>query len=340
MEVFAALSVLFGLLGTVAFIIIGIVFAIMRKPMVKWYFLISAACFILMIVGAIAMPTSQPTNTAVVDSKKQVSSNEATNTPITESNKATKEASTNQGSDKTPVSAAGAEQGKVTSELSSNKAEVSTGNSYDVKIDFPVSKYPETAEHIKEAIEAGESAVCTIDRDGAEENREESLDGVPTKKGYDRDEWPMAMCAEGGSGADIEYITPADNRGAGSWVGNALEDYPDGTRVLFTFSEIAVAKESNDTATKVKSSAGSSSKASSTDKSSSTNKTSNTKKSSSNQSTSSAKTESPSTESEQSSTVYYKNCTAAREAGAAPLYKGDPGYRAKLDRDKDGVACE
>ncbi|WP_270619823.1 excalibur calcium-binding domain-containing protein [Paenibacillus macerans] len=38
--------------------------------------------------------------------------------------------------------------------------------------------------------------------------------------------------------------------------------------------------------------------------------------------------------------MYYKNCTAAREAGAAPLYKGDPGYRAKLDRDKDGVACE
>ncbi|TVX94571.1 excalibur calcium-binding domain-containing protein [Paenibacillus agilis] len=39
-------------------------------------------------------------------------------------------------------------------------------------------------------------------------------------------------------------------------------------------------------------------------------------------------------------TVYYKNCTAARNAGAAPLYEGDPGYRVKLDRDKDGVACE
>lgn len=38
--------------------------------------------------------------------------------------------------------------------------------------------------------------------------------------------------------------------------------------------------------------------------------------------------------------VYYKNCTEARNAGAAPLYEGDPGYRLKLDRDKDGVACE
>ncbi|MEN9505375.1 MAG: hypothetical protein RI958_1301 [Actinomycetota bacterium] len=38
--------------------------------------------------------------------------------------------------------------------------------------------------------------------------------------------------------------------------------------------------------------------------------------------------------------VYYANCTAARSAGAAPLYIGDPGYRRALDRDGDGVACE
>ncbi|MDR6725022.1 hypothetical protein J2W91_003508 [Paenibacillus amylolyticus] len=38
--------------------------------------------------------------------------------------------------------------------------------------------------------------------------------------------------------------------------------------------------------------------------------------------------------------VYYKNCTAVRKAGKAPLYKGEPGYRKALDRDGDGVACE
>lgn len=38
--------------------------------------------------------------------------------------------------------------------------------------------------------------------------------------------------------------------------------------------------------------------------------------------------------------VYYKNCTAVRKAGKAPLYKGDPGYRKALDRDGDGIACE
>jgi endonuclease YncB( thermonuclease family) len=36
----------------------------------------------------------------------------------------------------------------------------------------------------------------------------------------------------------------------------------------------------------------------------------------------------------------YKSCTEARAAGAAPLYRGQPGYNPNLDRDNDGVACE
>lgn len=38
--------------------------------------------------------------------------------------------------------------------------------------------------------------------------------------------------------------------------------------------------------------------------------------------------------------AHYANCAAARAAGAAPLHRGDPGYRAGLDRDKDGIACD
>ncbi|MEV0296922.1 excalibur calcium-binding domain-containing protein [Nocardia sp. NPDC050710] len=38
--------------------------------------------------------------------------------------------------------------------------------------------------------------------------------------------------------------------------------------------------------------------------------------------------------------MYYKSCKEARAAGAAPLRRGDPGYRAGLDSDGDGVACE
>ena len=38
--------------------------------------------------------------------------------------------------------------------------------------------------------------------------------------------------------------------------------------------------------------------------------------------------------------VYYPNCAAARAAGAAPIYAGQPGYRPGLDADNDGIACE
>jgi hypothetical protein len=41
--------------------------------------------------------------------------------------------------------------------------------------------------------------------------------------------------------------------------------------------------------------------------------------------------------------VHYANCDAVRAAGAAPLYRGQPGYRSRLDRDRDGrdgIACE
>lgn len=41
-----------------------------------------------------------------------------------------------------------------------------------------------------------------------------------------------------------------------------------------------------------------------------------------------------------SGSVHFKNCTAARDAGAAPVHRGDPGYASHLDRDGDGVGCE
>lgn len=40
------------------------------------------------------------------------------------------------------------------------------------------------------------------------------------------------------------------------------------------------------------------------------------------------------------SDVYYRNCAEARAAGAAPIRRGEPGYRPGLDRDHDGIACE
>ncbi len=36
----------------------------------------------------------------------------------------------------------------------------------------------------------------------------------------------------------------------------------------------------------------------------------------------------------------YANCTEARNAGAAPVRRGDLGYGSHLDRDNDGGRCE
>ncbi len=48
----------------------------------------------------------------------------------------------------------------------------------------------------------------------------------------------------------------------------------------------------------------------------------------------------PAPEPEPEPDVYYANCAAVRAAGAAPLHRGEPGYRSALDRDNDGIACD
>jgi len=48
----------------------------------------------------------------------------------------------------------------------------------------------------------------------------------------------------------------------------------------------------------------------------------------------------PTTPAPTAASVYYANCAQAKAAGAAPLYRGQPGYREALDRDGDGIACE
>ncbi|HJP80769.1 MAG TPA: G5 domain-containing protein [Candidatus Saccharimonadales bacterium] len=53
-----------------------------------------------------------------------------------------------------------------------------------------------------------------------------------------------------------------------------------------------------------------------------------------------APTPPPAQNEEPSTSVYYRNCAAARAAGAAPVYAGQPGYGPHLDRDHDGIGCE
>ena len=46
------------------------------------------------------------------------------------------------------------------------------------------------------------------------------------------------------------------------------------------------------------------------------------------------------TSAELEESVYYADCAAARAAGKAPLYPGQPGYRKELDPQDTGIACQ
>ncbi|WP_338860837.1 NucA/NucB deoxyribonuclease domain-containing protein [Xenorhabdus griffiniae] len=94
------------------------------------------------------------------------------------------------------------------------------------------TKYPESAKHIEDAQKAGHPNVLTIDREGAAQRRRESLKNTPPVKGADRDEYPPAMFKEGGSGASVRPITPSDNRGAGSCIGQQCRGLPNGATVI------------------------------------------------------------------------------------------------------------
>jgi hypothetical protein len=108
---------------------------------------------------------------------------------------------------------------------------------HDIEVIISKSDYPETAQHIEDAIKKEQPDIVTIQRNMVKENRATSLRGVETKPKLDRDEWPMAMFKEGGGCADIKHINPSDNRGAGSAIGNALSEYPNGKKVKIIITD-------------------------------------------------------------------------------------------------------
>ncbi|MEJ5115638.1 RHS repeat-associated core domain-containing protein, partial [Erwinia billingiae] len=105
------------------------------------------------------------------------------------------------------------------------------GVTHDIELVLTHKEYNQAFGHIKDVIISEQKDIFTIQRTTAAANRSASLKGIPTLKGYDRDEFPMAMFKEGGKGASVRYIDPSDNRGAGSSIANALKPFPDGTKV-------------------------------------------------------------------------------------------------------------
>lgn len=89
-------------------------------------------------------------------------------------------------------------------------------------------KHAAVADHVLDAVRAGQPEVLHIARDEAGQNRRRSLAGVPTRPGFDRDEYPPAVSDEGGAGADVRYVRSSTNRSAGALMGRVLRPYGDG----------------------------------------------------------------------------------------------------------------
>lgn len=110
-----------------------------------------------------------------------------------------------------------------------------------VQIGLSKTKYPNILDHVEDAIAAGWPAVMVINREGAEDRRDQLLKGYPTKPGMHRDEYPMAMGRGKGPGlergsnptgwkASVRYIPESENSSSGAVVGIKLRRYCDGTR--------------------------------------------------------------------------------------------------------------
>jgi hypothetical protein len=114
-------------------------------------------------------------------------------------------------------------------------------------IRFSTDKYPHIRAHALQAITDGWPAVLVVDRPGADGRRERLLRGIPTRAGFDRNEYPPAVGRGRGKGlvrgsnprgwmADVDYVPSSENRSHGSSLGAKLRHFCDGTKFRYAFS--------------------------------------------------------------------------------------------------------
>src|SRR4051794_31255698 len=111
---------------------------------------------------------------------------------------------------------------------------------------FSAAKYPHIRRHFRAAVRRGWPTRLVVNRPGADERRERLLAGIPTRDGFDRDEYPPAVGRGRGSGlergrdprgwrADVRYVPSSENRSHGSSLGGQMRKYCDGTRFRYVF---------------------------------------------------------------------------------------------------------
>ena len=90
-----------------------------------------------------------------------------------------------------------------------------------------------------------------LNRKGTDARRDRLLEPIPTKAGFDRDEYPAAVGRGKPNGkqrglirginpigwlADVQYVPSSENRSHGSSLGAKLRRFCDGTKFRYAFS--------------------------------------------------------------------------------------------------------
>ena len=101
-------------------------------------------------------------------------------------------------------------------------------------LSFSRAKYPNIRRHFRAALRRGWPRTLVLNRPGADGRRDRLLDDLPTRNGYDRDEYPPAV-ARGRWKADVRYVPSSENRSHGATMGNELRGFCDGTRFRYVF---------------------------------------------------------------------------------------------------------
>jgi hypothetical protein len=111
---------------------------------------------------------------------------------------------------------------------------------------FSRRQYPNIRRHFRRAVRDGWPRLLVLSRPGADARRDRLLEGIPTRAGQDRDEYPPAVGR--GKGwhlergrnprgwkASVRYVPSSENRSHGAAMGNMLERFCNGTRFRYVF---------------------------------------------------------------------------------------------------------
>ena len=115
---------------------------------------------------------------------------------------------------------------------------------------FSRRAYPNIRRHAMSAIAEGWPSILVVNRPGDGARRDRVLRNIPTKPGYDRDEYPPAVGRGRANGdlrglvqgedpkgwkADVEYVGSHENRSQGAVMGAQLRRFCNGTRFRYVW---------------------------------------------------------------------------------------------------------